>query len=75
MSGQIIGDKLKGDFYWFDCPDCNGRMILLRHNGAYNWVLRCDECGKMYSLQLHLIYNPEEKMAINQKLELTESYP
>lgn len=75
MTGQMIGKDLSGDFYWFDCPDCKFRMILLRPRGAYDWIVRCGECGKMYTLQMHLIYDPKEKQSVLSKHECPVQNP
>lgn len=58
----MIGEKLEGDFYWFDCPDCNPvqRMIWFDTMGAYKWLLECPKCKRKYCLFMTCVYEPEK---------------
>ena len=58
MEGYVLGTTIEDSFYWFDCPNCNEKMIFFDTQGPYRWFLKCKKCNCLYSLSMTEVYNP-----------------
>uniref|UniRef100_A0A6M3JSN5 Uncharacterized protein n=1 Tax=viral metagenome TaxID=1070528 RepID=A0A6M3JSN5_9ZZZZ len=60
MSGYTIREPINSNFYWFNCPECDEKMIFFDTHGKYKWYLRCEKCNSMHFLTMIKILNPKD---------------